>query len=369
MPRIFESFGYPVGDNSPEAKQCRKDATCPFMQTECDGGGNRYLSHIDLRSHPQLKDLFPRRTQIPSSVCSIEIQDGSPPWIVCPRRLMVLGKSGAPGYKYQSFAKSLLLSHLPYPVGTRLGVWPEVKLKYTEFSDREAGKSFDYTFDYILVPVRRMPLADKKIAKLATRKQLRDTLESAGYTLLMSNGRLYVDDFPVGPPSIVEIMTSSTSGGNKRNRTTIPMAFEDAMLGRDHRAPGINYRQVWARMVSQLIVKSEVALAWGGKAVWVLQDVLVDYISKTTALDLRNFLAEKTAEVNVLSFSYGKLDGRTKGVLELREGKLLSGPIGPAAQERSPAFLDMVRAPLKPSVDRIHSRLARKAPTAILFMS
>jgi len=45
------------------------------------------------------------------------------------------------------------------------------------------------------------------------------------------------------------------------------MAFEDAVLGKPHQGPGINYRQVWARMVSQLVVKSEVGLAWGGKTI------------------------------------------------------------------------------------------------------
>jgi hypothetical protein len=33
-------------------------------------------------------------------------------------------------------------------------------------------------------------------------------------------------------------------------------------------------------MVSQLVVKSEVALGWNGKAIWVVQDTLADYISK-----------------------------------------------------------------------------------------
>ncbi|MGI9057395.1 MAG: hypothetical protein ACR2H5_02350, partial [Ktedonobacteraceae bacterium] len=50
--------------------------------------------------------------------------------------------------------------------------------------------------------------------------------------------------------NIIEIMTSSTSGGNKDKGTTISGAFQDAILGRSHRGPDINYRQVWARMVS-----------------------------------------------------------------------------------------------------------------------
>ena len=77
------------------------------------------------------------------------------------------------------------------------------------------------------------------------------------------------------------------------------------MLGKEHKAPGINYRQVWARMVSQLIVKSEVGLHWGGKTIWLVQDVLVNYICSSTALDIKRFLAEHTGEVNMLSFRFG----------------------------------------------------------------
>ncbi len=93
---------------------------------------------------------------------------------------------------------------------------------------------------------------------------LKRTVQSGGYSLACRNGKDFVEDAPTGVPGIIEIMTSSTSGGNRDRRTTISMAFEDALHDREHRAPGINYRQVWARMVSQLIPKSEAALAWGG---------------------------------------------------------------------------------------------------------
>ena len=135
--------------------------------------------------------------------------------------------------------------------------------------------------------------------------EVRPVIEAAGYSLSQREGGDCVEDFPHGAPLLVEIMTCSTSGGNKDKRTTIPMAFEDAALGKSHDAPGINYRQVWARMVSQLVGKSEVAMAWGGNAFWILQYVLLDYISRSTSLDLHQFLTERASEVNILSFSYG----------------------------------------------------------------
>ena len=83
-------------------------------------------------------------------------------------------------------------------------------------------------------------------------------------------------------------MTSNTSdGGNKTERSCIPQTFEDCMLGNKHKAPCINFRQVWARIASQLIVKSQAAIAWGRKTIWVLQDILANYISSSTALDLK----------------------------------------------------------------------------------
>ena len=57
--QIFELFGYPVDSwNSRAAKnlvQCR----CPFMAAECDGGGNRYASGINLLQNKKLQKHFP----------------------------------------------------------------------------------------------------------------------------------------------------------------------------------------------------------------------------------------------------------------------------------------------------------------------
>lgn len=112
MSKIFELFGFRLDNWSAEAKSNCAKAWCPFMNAACDGGGNRYLSAIDLRNHPKLAEKFPGKNIVQAGVCS------------------------------------------------------------------------------------------------------------------------WIDDFPADPVVIVEIMTSSTSGGDKNKRTQIGMAFEDAVLDR-----------------------------------------------------------------------------------------------------------------------------------------
>jgi hypothetical protein len=157
-------------------------------------------------------------------------------------------------------------------------------------------------------------------------------------------------------------MTSSTSGGDEKKRTRISHAFEDAILGRPHNAPSINKRQVWARMASQLIVKSQIAIAWGGKTIWILQDNLANYISASTALNLSDYLAEHTAEVNVLSFSYGSQFATPRNaVIELKDSQLFSGQMAPKGNKKeSKSFQDIVRASFVPDVNALIARLAAK---------
>jgi hypothetical protein len=68
-------------------------------------------------------------------------------------------------------------------------------------------------------------------------------------------------------------------------------------------------------MVSQFIVKSQVGIAWGGKIIWLVQDVLANYISKSTALVLSHYLASHLDEVNILTFGYGDTIANDCGIL------------------------------------------------------
>ena len=361
MPKIFELFGFPTEIQTKEAIECRKMAKCPFMGGECDGGGNRYASQIDLGNNPTLKNFFDNRQYVASGVCSIQLKDGESPWIVCPRRLLVLGREKAVNRANQSDTESQILKLLNYPIGTKLGVWSEVKLMIEEVSD-VGEKSFHYTFDYVVVPIGKA--SETEIEKLlgGTWTNWRKLFEKAGYSIARYENLDFVEDFPIGSPYIIEIMASSTSGGNKLNRTTIPQSFEDAILGKPHVAPGINKRQVWARMVSQLIVKSEVAMSWGGKALWLIQDNLADYITASTALDLRKFVSQNLSEVNLLSFSYGDKQPNLGGIIELRLSNLFSGQISANAKDAKPSFSDMIRTPLLPPIKSLILRLAEKKP-------
>ena len=361
MPKIFELFGFPVEIQTKEAIECRKAAKCPFMGGDCDGGGNRYASQIDLNTNALLKKFFDNREFAPSGVCSIQVKEGDAPWIVCPRRLLVLGREKAVGRANQTDTETQVLKLLDYPKGTKLGVWSEVKLMIEEITD-VGEKTFHYTFDYVIVPIGKA--SEIEIVNLlgGNWSNWRKLFEKAGYSIARRDNLDFVEDFPIGAPHIIEIMTSSTSGGNKLNRTTIPQSFEDAILGKPHTAPNINKRQVWARMVSQLIVKSEVAMSWDGKALWLIQDNLADYITASTALDLRKFASENLSEVNLLSFSYGDKQPNSAGIIELSLRDVFSGPISANEKGAKPSFSDMIRTPLLPPVTSLILRLAEKKP-------
>lgn len=363
MSKIFELFGHRLNDTSAEARYSRNNALCPFMQAKCDGGGNRYLSNINLARKPELRQVFNKLDNIASGVCSLQLHQNETPWIVCPRRLIYPLREQHKVDGYQARAIHHLWEIAGYQSPCQLGVWPELRI-----SHRSEAKSFAYTFDYVIMSLQS--LDQDAIIDLTGESwhRVRPNLVKAGYTIAQRGNTEFVEDFPSGEPLIVEVMTSSTSGGNKDKRSTIPMAVEDALLKDDHLAPGINYRQVWARMVSQLIVKSEVAIAWGGKTVWVLQDKLVDYISETTALNVHQFLAKNTDEVNILSLAYQENFESDSGVLELSSGDLFAGPISSTSQSQ-PSFQDMIRAPLLPSRAVLINAVTKRYPAMVHLLT
>lgn len=128
MSTIFEVYGHRLADDSEEAHRHRTQAWCPFMDARCDGGGNRYLTEIDLTktANRDLSARFANLERVVPGVCSLRPVRGHPPWIVCPRRLLALGQQ----QPYQRAIEARLLQILNYPAETRLGVWAEVKLKY-----------------------------------------------------------------------------------------------------------------------------------------------------------------------------------------------------------------------------------------------
>lgn len=358
MPRIFELFGFPLTDKSEQAEQHRRAAHCPYMNAPCDGGGNRYLSMVQLDSAPrEVQDYFPTRSTVHAGVCSIQPHPSTAPWIVCPRRLLHLGADT----RYQAVMHRHLLDLAAFPPDQRVGVWPEVKVVY---HDPDDVGSFDYTFDYVLMPLTDVALEDYAARFSITEAELRAKLKRLGYRDSNQNGVTYVHDVPWGSPFIIEVMTSSTSGGNTTKRTTIPLAFQDAIMGYPHQAPGINKRQVWARMASQLIVKSEVALAWGGRTVWVVQDTLIEYIAATTALNVHHFAATQPDEVTLLAYGYHPQDWQATTLVELTAGAVYAGPIQSGTGE--PSFQDIIRARMLPPVSVLLDKLLQRPPTRVI---
>lgn len=273
----------------------------------------------------------------------------------------------------QQHIKNALIQHSGLSGKQGLRVWSEVKMKIETVSEEEEAKNFDYTFDYIVCG--QQPKRLDKVAKILgkTPRATQTLAEANGYTIARRS-ELWIENFPSDPVLIVEIMTSSTSGGDKKKRTQIGMAFEDAVLHSEkHSGPGINYRQVWARMVSQLIVKSQVGLSWGGRTIWLLQDVLANYISSSTALDLAKFIATHPDEVNILAFGYGKsLDpkSRTRAIIDLPEKKFYSGPISPNSSEAGTkrGFVDIVKLGAPPPKDHLWKSLFLKKSCATFPM-
>lgn len=329
------------------------------------------MSEISLKEHPELQRFFPSMESIPSGICSIQLSADTPPWIICPRRLLYMGNK-SDRKTLMGPTQQKLFSVCSFPVGSKIGVWSEVKVRYIGENSTDENASFDYTFDYVLSQLGRVDIKSASRQTGMAESELKRKLASAGHTLSYVDGEMAVEDFPIGIPYIVEVMTSSTSGGNKRIRSCIPQAFEDCILGKKHIAPGINYRQVWARMASQMIVKSQAAIAWGGSAIWVLQDLLADYISASTALDLKRFMAEKLSEVNILSFSYSdKFRMPQEGdTIELTNSMLFSGPIRPYSDvsDVPPSFQDIVLASVCPPKSVLLTALCKKPISNVIYL-
>jgi hypothetical protein len=270
----------------------------------------------------------------------------------------------------QASIKNKLYASSMLSKGECYKVWSEIKMK-CNVTEGSKNALFDYTFDYIITACGSEKLSS--ICKLLgkSERQTKKILEENGMTIAIRDEELWCDEFPSKPLIIVEVMTSSTSGGNERNRTQVGQVFEDTiykLAGKDvnPEGPGINYRQVWARMVSQLLVKSQIGAAWNGVTFWVIQDMLANYITKTTALNLNDFLSEAIDEVNIISGGYGKAiepSNRDSRLIEISEVKMFSGPVS-NNNDSAKAFVDIVKLGCTPDISELWKRLIEKKPCA-----
>ena len=292
-------------------------AQCRFKDDICNGGGNRDMMRLPA-SDQTVGILFSKEVGqktggfLPCGVCTVLQKKQNKLWAICPHRLFAIGPNGVAD-PHQWLANRVF-TLFEYESGDSIEVWSEVKLADKSVS----GAKFNYRLDYVL---RRQGLNPS--------------------------------------PVIIEIMTCSTSGGNKMNHTDMKSAFKNATLTAkglntgDVRSLGVNLRQVWARMASQLIAKSEAAIAWGGKTVWIVQDHLANYIRTQTALPLDELHSPnwEPGEVNLV---VSDLNG---------SAELYSGPIRSQGASRA-CWLEILGAPHVPAVESLMAKLDTTTPIA-----
>lgn len=305
MPKFYEVYGNDVYDNAPSVAAERRLAYCPFSETTCDGGGNRHQTKIRLENS-RLKDKFDKSlSSVIPGICSIEY--GGDVWIVCPRRL--LGFKSQPGQitvnnSLKSHEKEALIA-AGLPRNIELGVWAEV---YLQYGDEQT--SINYHFDFVISPiVRNITFSNMLLLHDVVLESDIEELKKAAKTGKYLTGRFdsekTLDYLPsLVSPFIIEVMTASTSGSDTESGTDIAASFTDAILGNAHNCPGINKRQVWGRMATQLFAKSALAEAWGGKTIWLVQDQLLKNIELTTKLKVSSTLDATNGTVNFLSMKY-----------------------------------------------------------------
>ncbi|MEB3885447.1 hypothetical protein [Lyngbya sp. CCY1209] len=316
MPTIFELFGFPVDDHRSEVEAIRKSCQCPFMGTTCDGGGNRSQTKIKLTREEPLTSYFDKNLKkVIPGVCSI--QAGEEVWVVCPRRLFAAkfdGKGTPPvNRSIQEHERSLLLNS-GLPSNIEIGSWAEVSLKH-QVKDAD----INYHFDYILAP-----LVETSVNALlnqggfpgSTTSDLNNIVKIVKKSGHFSGINKNLADALIPLPDlsdlfILEVMTASTSGSNTEKSTDIKNAFRNALLSTEHACPGINKRQVWGRMVTQLFAKTALAHKWNGRTIWIIQDSLLHNIELTTRLRTADITDHKNRNINLAIMHYSTNESGT----------------------------------------------------------
>jgi hypothetical protein len=166
--------------------------------------------------------------------------DRKRPWIVCPNRLFYTG----PAYPVLEHSIYQCWGFTP---GDQVALWREVRIQ-----SRKRSKKFNYNFDYVF---RRVIDRDRRV----------------------------YDDTPY----VVEVMSCSTSGGGVSQEFARALG-SNVPPEREARL-SLNKRQVLGRMMSQLVAKAEVLHNWGGKTVWIVQDVFWQYVNETTGFNMDEF--------------------------------------------------------------------------------
>lgn len=203
-----------------------------------------------------------------------------------------------------------ILNLVNLPKGQEIGIWSEV---YLQYGDNDTNSQVDYHFDFIVAPIVR-DLSEEEFYiqhEIQDEQDKKDVIKSAKQSGLCHKIQGSDIRFDISPdlshPIIFEVMTASTSGSNTQKGTDIASAFTAAMIGNEPISPGINKRQVWGRMATQLFAKSALAEAWGGKTFWIVQDELLSNIEKTTQLSIGEIETASQENINFISMTYDSL--------------------------------------------------------------
>jgi len=367
MPKFHELYGEDPLSKDPLIIESRRDALCPFTENTCDGGGNRHQTKIKLEGS-RLRELYaPGLSSIIPAVCSIEYKD-TETWIVCPRRLLGLNppadKRLIVNFSLQQHERDALIK-CGVPTGVELGVWSEVYLQYGEDET-----TINYHFDFVISELYRGESFEKLFTDYegVSKDDLDELIKYA------KAGKYYAGKFDASrpldflpnlkSPIIIEVMTASTSGSDREARTDIATSFEDAMLGENYSCPGINKRQVWGRMATQLFAKSALAEEWGGKTIWLVQDELLKNIELTTKLQLKAVPDGNKETINFLSMAY---EGRERGASSLKVAEYLQKDSG-LSFGGSNKCSDILLSKVNPGKLHLLKAILRRELSAVIYL-
>lgn len=222
---VAEIFGYPAYANDAEALQTRSRYLCPF-QKEKSGT----LRNCNKLSQHSLFDKF-NQTGVPFGACSVwhkaRNEKEYRPHIICPARFLQ-------SHAIFNDAKLILRN---WRSSSHYIVIREVNLALGRL-------------DYVLVNY------DTASAEIV------DTC-------------------------ILEVMAVSTTTTGDIIRSMFERLGIQKAAKKTYKY-GINYRQVVSRMLIQLVAKSHAADVWNARMVWAIQDVLYDYMQRSTKLELQD---------------------------------------------------------------------------------
>ena len=161
---------------------------------------------------------------------------------------------------------------------------------------------------------------------------------------------------------ILEVMAASPSGSEAEKSTDIRSAFRNYLLGAEHTSPGINKRQVWGRMVSQLFAKAALANEWKGRTIWVIQDSLLQNIERTTRLNTKAVSSHPERNISLVVMEYRQ---NAMGTKEIDYQTTINGDAG-IDFAGSHTFTDILLPKFAPPKIELLQAIMRRKLAAIL---